>query len=50
MLDSASNIPDEIQELILQRNKAKETKDFELADKLRSEVLSRGYKIIDDKS
>jgi cysteinyl-tRNA synthetase len=45
---------EEISEDILKkfgnRNKAKKEKDFEKADEIRDELLSLGYKIIDDRS
>ena len=37
----------EINEKILLRKKAKENKDFALADKIRDELLARGIKLID---
>lgn len=43
-------IPDEILEKFKSRNNAKKAKDFTLADKLRDELLSLWYKIIDDRS
>ncbi len=40
-------IPEDILEKFKQRNKAKKEKNFELADKLRDEILKQWYKIVD---
>lgn len=42
-------IDDEIMNLLDDRNKAKLDKNFELADKIRDELLEAGYKIIDSR-
>jgi cysteinyl-tRNA synthetase len=42
-------IPQDIKELAEKRWKAKLKKDFATADKLRDEILSQGYKILDKK-
>ena len=42
-------IPNDILEKFEQRNKAKQEKNFELADKLRDELLELWYKIIDSR-
>ncbi|NLA96448.1 MAG: cysteine--tRNA ligase [Clostridiaceae bacterium] len=40
-------IPDEIMVLVEERTRAKQDRDFERADTIRNEVLSKGYKIED---
>ena len=42
-------VPSEIQELLEKRNSAKAEKDFDIADKLRDELLDLGWKIIDSR-
>jgi len=46
----SETIPSEILEKFEARNIAKKAKDFALADLIRDELLSLGYKIIDDRS
>ncbi len=41
--------PSDILELLEKRNESKANKDFETADKLRDELLEKGYKIIDSR-
>ena len=38
---------DEIMDIIEKRNKAKKDKDYELADSIRNELLSKGIELID---
>jgi len=45
--ESENIIPEEITELFDKRQKAKSEKDFEIADKIRDELLEKGWKIID---
>ena len=40
-------IPEEIKELVEKRNKAREEKNYALADSLREEIIKRGYKVMD---
>ncbi len=40
-------IPAEVQELLEERGKARESKDWELADKLRQQIMDLGYKVND---
>ena len=42
-------ITNEIKELLNKRQKAKEMKDYKLADNIREKILSKGFKIIDTK-
>lgn len=42
-------IPDNIQELLNQREKARSVKDFALSDKLRDEINNNGYIVLDTK-
>lgn len=44
------DVPEEIQELIEKRNNAKIEKNWELADKIRDEIKSKGYIIKDTKN
>ncbi|MDD5770103.1 MAG: cysteine--tRNA ligase [Candidatus Gracilibacteria bacterium] len=46
----SEEIPEDILEKFEARNEAKKDKNFTLADSLRDELLSFGYKIIDDRS
>ncbi len=48
-LENVENIeiPDEIQQLALQRQKAKEEKDFRKSDTLRKEIIEKGYSVED---
>jgi len=51
-LDLVNNIPfneELIEKKIMERDKAKREKNYELADKIRDEVLSMGFKLIDTK-
>jgi cysteinyl-tRNA synthetase len=43
-------IPAEIQELLTQREQAREQKDFAESDRLRDEIKNRGYGILDTDS
>ena len=43
-------IPNEIQQLIEQRNQAKAEKNWEQADKIRDEIKEKGYKILEKKN
>lgn len=43
-------IPEEVQTLLRERNEAKAQKDYPLADGLRDQIVSMGYKIVDDKA
>ncbi|MDD4151311.1 MAG: cysteine--tRNA ligase [Candidatus Gracilibacteria bacterium] len=43
-------IPENILKLFESRNESKKDKNFEMADKYREELLSLGYKIIDDRT
>jgi cysteinyl-tRNA synthetase len=47
--NTEANIPEEIQELIEQRQSAKAEKNWAEADRLRSEIKEAGYEIIDTK-
>ncbi len=51
--DSASDentvVPGDIMELVMQRSKAKEAKDFELADSLRAKIAELGFTVKDVK-
>jgi cysteinyl-tRNA synthetase len=40
-------VPEEIEELLAQRQAARSAKDFGAADRLRDEITARGYKIVD---
>ena len=42
-----SDVPAELEELLEQRQAARKAKDFAEADRLRDEIASRGYKIVD---
>ncbi len=48
--DKEIEIPKEIKELIKQRSKAKEEKNWEQADKIRDEIKEKGYNILDTKN
>lgn len=50
ILPEAEEIPDEIQKLVREREKAREQKDFEKSDKLRAEIEEKGYVIKDTSS
>ena len=45
----STDIPAEIELLLLQRNEAKSQKNYPLADSLRDQIGESGYKIVDDK-
>ncbi|NCP76592.1 hypothetical protein GW830_00385 [bacterium] len=45
----STEIPAEIELLLMQRNKAKAQKNYSLADSLRAQIGEGGYKIVDDK-
>lgn len=45
----ATEIPAEIELLLMQRNEAKTQKNYPLADSLRDKIGENGYKIVDDK-
>ncbi len=49
ILDSGLEIPEDIQEKFELRNNAKKEKNFDLADKLRDELLEKWYKIVDNR-
>jgi len=42
--------PKEVEELLAQRNRAREEKEWSQADTLRSEILARGYTIVDSEN
>ncbi|KAL3783686.1 hypothetical protein HJC23_000095 [Cyclotella cryptica] len=42
-------VPEDIMELVMQRSKAKEAKDFELADSLRAKITELGFSVKDVK-
>ena len=50
ILEDNNEIPDNILSKFEERNKAKKEKDFEKADKIRDELLSEWYRIIDDRN
>lgn len=43
------SIPEDVQKLLDERQKAKESKDYELSDKLRKEIEAKGYELKDTK-
>lgn len=45
--DEANDIPEEVLEMVDKRSQAKADKNYQLADELRDEIISRGYKLID---
>lgn len=45
----STDIPEEIQALLAERNEAKAQKNYPKADSLRDQIGERGYKIVDDK-
>lgn len=45
--DEENDIPEEILELVEKRTQAKVEKNYQLADELRDEIVSRGYKLTD---
>ncbi len=47
--DSDENVDEEIKELVAQRQQARKNRDYVQADKLRNEILARGY-ILEDTS
>lgn len=49
ILDEEIEIPEKILKKLESRNKAKKDKDFELADKLRDEIILAWYNIVDSK-
>jgi cysteinyl-tRNA synthetase len=49
-LEKQLNIPQEIKELAEKRWKAKLEKNYELADKLRAEIRSKWYEVVDKKN
>lgn len=49
ILEENTEISTEVLEKLEDRNKAKSEKNFELADKLRDELLDLGYKIVDSR-
>jgi cysteinyl-tRNA synthetase len=49
ILENKEKISEEILSKLEQRNKAKQEKNFELADKIRDELTDAWYKIIDSK-
>ena len=48
-LDKAQALPDEVQELVEARKKAREAKDFATSDRLRDEIEALGYLVQDAK-
>jgi cysteinyl-tRNA synthetase len=49
ILEWSEEISEDILKKLEERNNAKKEKNFELADKLRDELLESGYKIIDSR-
>jgi cysteinyl-tRNA synthetase len=49
IISEKTEIPEEVSKKLKDRNNAKIEKDFELADKLRGELLELGYKIVDNR-
>jgi len=49
IISEKTEIPEEVSKKLKDRNNAKIEKDFELADKLRDELLELGYKIVDNR-
>lgn len=49
LLLDATDIPAEIELLLIQRNEAKAQKNYPLSDSLRDQIGESGYKIVDDK-
>ena len=45
----STDIPQEVEVLLMKRNQAKSQKDYPLADSLRDQIGESGYKIVDDK-
>lgn len=45
-----TEIPEDIQSLLAERNAAKQARDYALADSLRDQMTARGYRIVDDKN
>ena len=45
--DQEAEIPPELQEKLEQRQQARKEKNYPLADQLRDEIESAGYKIVD---
>lgn len=50
LLESSEIIPNEITALLAERNEAKMNKDYATADRIRGELDTLGYKIIDEKN
>ena len=50
ILNETSDIPPEIKQKFIERNTAKQDKDFATADRLRDELFDEWYQIIDEKS
>jgi len=50
ILEKEEKVPENILSKFEERNNAKKEKDFEKADKIRDELLSEWYKIIDDRN
>jgi cysteinyl-tRNA synthetase len=48
-LDKAQALPDQVQELVEARKKAREAKDFATSDRLRDEIEALGYLVQDAK-
>jgi cysteinyl-tRNA synthetase len=46
-VSSEAEIPSDVQELVNQRSSAREDKDFEKSDELRSEIEKLGYEVLD---
>lgn len=47
--EKEEKFPEEVLDLLNKRSKAKESKDYNLADNLRKEISKLGYKVIDKK-
>ncbi len=45
--EGSENIPSEVKELIIQRQRARENKDFALSDKIRDQISDLGYDVAD---
>ncbi len=50
ILEKKEEIPEEILEIFEQRKKAKQEKNFALADSLRDSLLEKGFKIVDSRA
>ncbi|OGY27898.1 MAG: cysteine--tRNA ligase [Candidatus Woykebacteria bacterium RBG_19FT_COMBO_43_10] len=43
----ASQVPDKVKELVQEREKARKDNDFKTADKIRTQIKSKGYEVVD---